>query len=103
MGDAKFVDHKISYHMLSGGRRGVRVHLIGESGGQILVATGEEDAKGSARYAYKKVDSFKRGPPLSTTRFGEVREWLAKVLGQPLKTSVKRCVSSFSKDDASNS
>jgi len=98
--DTKFVDHKISYHMLPGGRRGVRVHLVGESGGQILVATGEEDAKGSATYTYHKVESFKRGPPLSTTRIGEVRQWLAKILGQPLKTAVKRCVSSFSKDDA---
>lgn len=97
--DTKFVDHRITYHMLPDGRRGVRVHLIGESGGKRLVATGEEDAKGSAQYSYKKDQTFKQGPPLSTTRIGEVREWLARVLGKPLKVPVKRCVSSFSKDD----
>jgi len=101
--DTKFVDHKISYHMLSDGRRGVRVYLVGESGGQILVAMGEENAKGSAQYVYKKLESFKRGPPLNVTRIGEVREWLAGILGQRLKTSVKWCVSSFSQNDAPNS
>mmetsp|Transcript_72192 Transcript_72192/g.132159 ORF Transcript_72192/g.132159 Transcript_72192/m.132159 type:complete len:528 (-) Transcript_72192:204-1787(-) len=98
--DTIFVDHKITYVMLPDGRRGVRVFLVGESGGQKLVVSGDEDAKGSAHYLYQKLDSFKQGPPLSTTRIGEVRTWLSKMLGQPLKAPVKRCVSSFSKDDA---
>merc|ERR1719436_886240 len=82
--DTKFVDHRITYVTLPDGRRGVRFFLVGESGGQKLVASGDEDAKGSSQYQYKKVDTFKTGPPLNTTRIGEVRSWLEKVLGQPL-------------------
>jgi len=97
--DTKFVDHQIKYTTLPDGRRAVRVYLVGESGGQRLVVSGDEDAKGSAHYLYEKVAGFKQGPPLSTTRIGEVRIWLTQVLGSPLKAPVKRCVSSFSTDD----
>merc|ERR1712232_1096708 len=100
--DTKFVDHSIKYVMLPDGRRGVRVFLIGASGGKKLVASGDEEAKGAARYVYKKVDGFKGGPPLNTSRIGEVRTWLSKVLGQPLKAPVKRCISSFGKSNASS-
>lgn len=100
--EKKFVDHRITYTTLPDGRRGVRVYLVGEFGGQKLVVSGDEDRKGSAHYNYKKVAGFNQGPALSTTRICEVRTWLAKVLGQPLKAPVKRCVSSFSKDDKPN-
>jgi len=97
--DTVFVDHRITYITLPDGRRGVRVFLVGESGGQKLVVSGDEDAKGSAHYLYETVKSCKEGPPLSTPRLVEVRAWLADVLGHPLKTPQKRCVSSFSTED----
>jgi len=98
--DTTFVDHKITYVTLPDGRRSVRVHLVGESGGQKLVVVGDEDAKGSGHYLYEKLDSFMQGPPLSTIRIGEVRTWLTQVLGSPLKAPVKRCISSFGTDKA---
>merc|ERR1712232_325506 len=91
-------DHKVTYVTLPDGRRGVRFYLVGKSGGLKLVVSGDEDAKGSSQYHYEKIKSFRQGPPLSTTRIGEVRTWLGKILGQPLKTPVKRCVSSFGKE-----
>jgi len=98
--DTTFVDHDITYVTLPDGRRSVRVHLVGASGGQKLVVVGDEDAKGSGHYLYEKLDSFMQGPPLSTVRIGEVRTWLTQVLGSPLKARVKRCISSFGTDEA---
>jgi len=94
--DTKFVSHETRYVTLADGRRGVRVYLVGESGGKKLVVSGDEDEKGSNKYTYEKVKTFKAGPPLSATRLGEVRTWLTEVLGKPLQAPTKRCVHSFS-------
>lgn len=93
--DKTFVDHKTTYVTLPDGRRGVRVYLLGKSGGQKLVVSGDEVKKNSSLYRYEKVKTFRQGPPLSTERLGDVRAWLETVLGQPLKARAKRCVSSF--------
>ena len=45
----------------------------------------------------QEVDGFEHGPPLNTTRIAEVRSWLEKVLRQPLKAPVKRCICSCGK------
>jgi len=96
--DTTFVDHKIQYVTLSDGRRGVRVYVVGASGGQKLAVSGDEEKAGTSKYLYEKVADFRQGPPLSTPRIGEVRRWLKSFLGKPLRSGGKRCVSSFSSD-----
>lgn len=94
--DTTFVDSKIQYYLASGGRRGVRVLLVGTSGQSVLVIDTAEDKKGSGRYTYEKLPTFTRGPPLHTTRLAEVRDWIGKIVKSDGagEAGIKRCIKS---------
>mmetsp|Transcript_19346 Transcript_19346/g.56213 ORF Transcript_19346/g.56213 Transcript_19346/m.56213 type:complete len:711 (+) Transcript_19346:72-2204(+) len=91
--DTTFVGHAMDRKILDDGRRMLRVYLKGASGRLVLAATGVEEKKGSARYEYKRVDSFTQGKPLCSHQLADVRAWVAAVVkngGAPAGKGQKR-------------
>lgn len=78
--ETSFVKHRFDRFTGPDGLKGLRLFLIGASGRPHFAVEGSEVKKGSGHFEYHKREAFPHGPPLSTHRLADVREWMAGVM-----------------------
>lgn len=87
--DTVWVGHQKDRRTTEEGLKLLRVFLRGESGRLVLAVEGLEQKTGTARYDYRKAESFPQGPELVSNQLGDVIQWINGMVTQKEKKQRK--------------